>query len=63
MLFYKYRLKAKMSEFVRQEDSTVLTLRLCPKNMKIKTNALSKITKNAHGCREGVRALQQGQTS
>ena len=51
-----------MSEYVRQEDSTVLTLRLCPKNMNIKTSALSKTTKIAQRCRERVRALQQGQT-
>jgi hypothetical protein len=62
MLFYKYRFKAKMSDYVRREDSTVLTLSLCPKNINIKTSALSKTTKKAHGCRERVRALQQGQT-
>jgi hypothetical protein len=62
VLLYKYRLKAKMSEYVRQEDSTVLTLRPCPKNINIKTSALSKTTKNAHGCRGRVQALQQRQT-
>jgi len=62
MLLYKYRLKTKMSEYVRQEDSTILTLSLCPKNMNIKTSALSKTAKNAHGYRERVRALQQGRT-
>jgi hypothetical protein len=58
VLLYKYRLRAKMSEYVRQEDSTVLTLRLCPKNINIKNSALSITIKNAHGCRKGVRALQ-----
>jgi hypothetical protein len=60
---YKYRLKAKMCEYVRQEDLTILTLTLCPKNMNIKTRALSKTTKNARtGCRMRVRAIQQGET-
>jgi hypothetical protein len=53
MLLYKYRLKAKMSEYVRQEDSTVLTLRLCQKNVNIKTSALSKTTKT-HTAAESV---------
>lgn len=45
MLLYKQRLTAKMSEYVRKGGSSVLTLRLCPKNINIQTSALSKTTK------------------